>query len=211
MPDGPAATLDELHLTLRPEPLTTPEEFQKYYRPQVNKVRGEDTVARLSLKLRQAYRALPFKAFLMGHPGVGKSTEITRLLDGVSERYASVRLSVATELNPASFKVFDVLILMMARLAEEAGQLRTIPLPTSDTERLASGIERWFGTEEVKKIRTRSAGGEAETGAGVKGDSLWAGILGILASAKLEMKYSAERKTETVDYSLRRLPELARS
>lgn len=42
---GPATDLDQLHLTLRPEPLVEPEEFKKYYRPQVNAVRGEDTVA----------------------------------------------------------------------------------------------------------------------------------------------------------------------
>ncbi len=208
MPDGPATNLDDLYLTLRPEPLTKPEEFAKYYREQVNKVRGEDTVARLSLKLQQAYGALPFKAFLMGHPGVGKSTEVSRLLKTVEEQFVGVRLSIATELNPASFKVFDVLILMMARLAEEAGPLSAIPLAGAGLERLASGIEQWVSTEETKKTRTGSAGVEMEAGAGVKSSSLWAGILGVFASAKLEMKYAAERKTETIDYRLRRLPEL---
>ena len=81
--DGPATDLDHLYLTLSPEPLVGPEEFRNYYRAEVNEVRGEDTVARLALKLQQAYRTLPFKAFVMGHPGVGKSTEITRLLERV--------------------------------------------------------------------------------------------------------------------------------
>ena len=114
--EGPATELDHLYLTLRPEPLIEPAEFKQYYRPQVNQVRGEDTVARLSLKLQQAYGALPFKAFLMGHPGVGKSTEISRLLERVKDQHVGVRLSIATELNPASFKVFDVLLLMLNRL-----------------------------------------------------------------------------------------------
>src|SRR5437762_4272604 len=105
-----------------------PAEFKLYYRGQVNEVRGEDTVVRLSLKLQQAYQTLPFKAFVMGHPGVGKSTEITRLLKHVMERHVGVRLSIATELNPASFKVFDVLLLMLARLAEEADRIKVIPL-----------------------------------------------------------------------------------
>src|SRR5881628_56379 len=126
--DGPATDLDHLHLTLRPEPLVEPEEFRKYYRGQVNEVRGDDTVARLSRKLQQAYQALPFKAFLMGHPGVGKSTEVTRLLERVREQHVGVRLSIATELNPASFKVFDVLLLMLARLAEEADRIKAVPL-----------------------------------------------------------------------------------
>src|ERR1700733_7870620 len=111
--DGPATRLDDLHLTLRPDPLIKPEEFRKYYRP-INQVRGEDTVARLSHKLQQSYRTVPFKAFVMGHSGVGKSTEISRLLDRVKDQQIGIRLNVATELNPASFKIFDVLLLMLA-------------------------------------------------------------------------------------------------
>jgi hypothetical protein len=206
--DGPAQDLDHLYLTLRPEPLMAPEEFKKYYRSQVNEVRGEDTVIRLSLKLQQAYQALPFKAFLMGHPGVGKSTEITRLLERVKEQHVGVRLSIATELNPASFKVFDVLLLMLARLAEEADRMKAIPLGGDLSGHLVSGIEQWFGTEQVKKARTESIGAGVEVGAGVKEGSLWAGLLGLFASAKAEMKYAADRKTETVEYRLRRLPDL---
>ena len=87
---GPATDLDHLYLTLRPQPLIDLEELNMYYRGQVNEVRGEDTVARLSLKLQQAYRTLPFKAFLMGHPGVGKTTEVSRLL-GACQRPARWR------------------------------------------------------------------------------------------------------------------------
>src|ERR1039457_7218361 len=147
---GPAKDLDHLHLTLRPEPLMEPEEFKQYYRAQVNQVRGEDTVARLSQKLQQAYRALPFKAFLMGHPGIGKSTEVTRLLERVKDQHVGVRLNIATELNPASFKVFDVLFLMLARLAEDANRMKALPLGGILAEQLVSGIEQWFGTEQVK-------------------------------------------------------------
>jgi hypothetical protein len=205
---GPAKNLDHLYLTLRPEPLMEPEEFKQYYRAQVNQVRGEDTVARLSLKLQQAYRTRPFKAFLMGHPGVGKSTEISRLLDRVKDQHVGVRLSIATELNPASFKVFDVLLLMLVRLAEEADRMKAVPLGGMLSEHLVSDIKQWFGTEQVKRSRTRTTAVGVEAGAGVKGDSLWAGLLGLFASAKAEMKYAADRKTETIDYRLQRLPEL---
>jgi hypothetical protein len=197
---GPATNLDQLYRTLRPEPLIGAEEFKMYYRPQVNRVRGEDTVARLSLKLQQAYRALPFKAFLMGHPGVGKSTEISRLLDRVKDQQAGVRLSIATELNPASFKVFDVLLLMLVRLAEEADRIKAVPLAGTLSEHLVSDIERWFGTEQVKKTRDESMAAGVEAG--------WPKLLGLFASAKAEMKYAAERKTETVEYRLKRLPDL---
>ncbi|MGO9262113.1 MAG: hypothetical protein ACLQU1_38305 [Bryobacteraceae bacterium] len=206
--DGPATDLNHLYLTLRPEPLIDPEEFRAYYRSQVNQVRGEDTVARLSLKLQQSYGALPFKAFLMGHPGVGKSTEISRLLERVKDRHVGIRLSIATELNPASFKVFDVLLLMLARLAEEADRMRAIPLQGTQSEHLVRDIEQWFGKEEVKRSRSETTAAGVEAGAGMKGDSLWAGVFGLFASAKAEMKYAAERKTDIVEYRLRRLPDL---
>lgn len=194
--DGPATDLDHLHLTLRPEPLVEPEEFRKYYRPQVDQVRGGDTVARLSLELQQAYQTLPFKAFLMGHAGVGKSTEITRLLERVKEQHVGVRVT-AKELNPFSFKVFDVLLLMLARLAEEANRMKAIPLGGILSKDLVSEIEQWVAPETVKRVRTETTGGE-----------VWAGLLAVFVSAKAEMKYAAERKTETVEYRLRRLADL---
>jgi len=202
--DGPATDLDHLYLTLRPEPLIGEEEFRRYYRGQVNQVRGEDTVARLSLKLQQAYQSLPFKAFLMGHPGVGKSTEVTRLLERVKEQHAGVRLSIATELNPASFKVFDVLLLMLISLAEEADRMQAAPLEGILSEHLVSGIQQWFGTELVKKSRTETTAVGLEAGVGMK----WTVLLALFASARAEMKYAADRKTETVEYRLQRLPDL---
>lgn len=205
---GPATDLDHLYRTLRPEPLIDPEEFKEYYREQVNEVRGEDTVARLSLKLQQAYRTLPFKAFLMGHPGVGKSTEISRLLERVKEQHVGVRLSIATELNPASFKVFDVLLLMLIRLVEEADRMKAVPLAGVLSEHLVSDIQQWFGTERVTRNRFTTTAAGAEAGAGIKSDSPWAGLLGLFASAKAEVKYTANRNTETVEYRLRRLAEL---
>jgi hypothetical protein len=144
----------------------------------------------------------------MGHPGVGKSTEVTRLLDRVKDQHVGIRLSIATELNPASFKVFDVLLLMLARVAEAAHETNVIPLDGLLVGPLVSDIEQWFGTEQVRKETTATIGASAEASVGVKGDSLWAGLLGWFASAKAEMKYAADRKTETIEYRLRRLPDL---
>jgi hypothetical protein len=206
IPDGPATALDQLYLTLRPEPLEKPEEFRKFYRAEVNEVRGEDTVARLSSRLQQSFGALPFRAFVMGHPGVGKSTEISRLLQRVKDQHVGVRLSVATELNPASFKVFDILLLMLARLAETAKDLNAIPFQGDRSEALVRDITQWFANEQTRNSRTRTTG--AEVVAGVKEGSLWATVFGLFGSAKAEMKYAAERKTETIEYRLQRLPDL---
>ena len=58
----------------------------------------------------------------MGHPGVGKFTELTRLVDRVSTRFRAIRFQVTKELDPGSFKPFDVLLLMMIRVVEESGK-----------------------------------------------------------------------------------------
>ncbi len=203
IPEGPAATLEQLTKTLRPEPLINAQEFHRFYRPQINAVRGEDTVLTLADLLKQSYRALPYRAFVMGHAGVGKSTEITRLLEEVEERQIGVRLSVTTELNPASFKVFDVVMLMMIRLAEEAKERGAPP------ELSVSKIERLFDTEETKQSSSRDSAVSAEAGAGVKDGSGWAALFNLFGSVKAEMKYSAERKSETKEYHFRRhLPDL---
>ena len=114
---GPATDLGHLYRTLRPEPLIEPDELKKYYRSQVNQVRGEDTVVRLSLKLQQAYGTLPFKAFVMGHPGVGKSTEMSRLLESRqrSARWRSLEHRDGTE--PGEFQG-------VRRVAPDAGPPR---------------------------------------------------------------------------------------
>src|ERR1035438_8834164 len=195
--DGPATSLEQLHLTLRLDPLIDKEEFARYYRSQVNDVRGGDAVAGLTQKLQEAYGALPCRAFLMGHPGVGKSTEVTRLLTLVEDHYVGVRLSAAAELNPASFKIFDVLLLMLARLAEQADRMNAIPLEGILPAQLLSDIQQWFGAEQVKRTGTRTIGGEVKAGLGLKAESPWASLLGLFASATGEMKYAGERKKET--------------
>ena len=192
VPDGPATNLDDLYITLRPEPLETAEELMKFYRPEVTALRGEDTVKVLSRKLRQAFGAVEFKAFLMGHPGVGKSTELSRLVERVRDQHTAVKLSIATELNPASFKVFDVLLLMLIRLAEEADRLALIP-----PEDLVPEIAQWVTPPQIKETDTHVK----EAGAGAK-------LSALFVSGKGEMRYSAERKQETIQYRLQRLPDL---
>jgi hypothetical protein len=144
----------------------------------------------------------------MGHPGVGKSTEISRLLLRVKDQHVGVRWSVATELNPASFKVFDILLLMLARIAGAANEMKAISLQGIRSEALVRDITQWFATEQTKHYRTRTTGAEVAAGAGVKEGSPWATVFGLFVSAKAEMKYAAERKTETIDYRLQRLPDL---
>lgn len=174
----------------------------------MNKVRGEDTVARLSRKLQQAFGAVPFKAFVMGHPGVGKSTELSRLLYRVKDQHRGVRLSIAMELNPASFKIFDVLLLMMIKIVEETKSVSPTVLQKLFSKSLFDDIRGWFSTEVQKRGTKQTTETGIEAGAGAKGGSLLGSLLGLFASVKGEIKYGAERSSEVVEYRLKRLAEL---
>jgi hypothetical protein len=126
----------------------------------------------------------------------------------VKDQQIGIRLSIATELNPASFKIFDVVLLILIRLAEEADRLSTsLAINSVLATNLLTLIKQWLGTQEVKRTEASSAGAGAEVGVGIKGGSFWADLLGLSAAVKSEIKYAAERKTESVEYRFRRLPE----
>jgi len=206
---GPALTLEDFYRTLEPDPLLTSDQIRSYYAPELNQVRGEDKVLRLAQALRRAYAGLHFRAFLYGHIGAGKSTEFTRLATTVADKFQTVRFSAKQELDPSNAKPFDILILMMIRLAEQAAKpLDQGGIEWQPSEATLKQILRWFSDEKAVEARTTGMGLEAEVGIGVESDSLWSKIIGVFASAKGEMKFSSERKTEIVDYRLRRLPDL---
>ena len=84
----PATTLEEIHQTLLPEPLETVEEIDAFYKEELNHIRGDDKIQRLQLGLKRAFESRSFyKACLMGHQGVGKSTELTRLVDQIKNHF----------------------------------------------------------------------------------------------------------------------------
>ncbi len=83
----PAATRRPLRTTPATT-LETAEEPRAFYKSQIEDARGIHRTGELRLSLENAYAAgLPFKAFFLGHPGVGKTTELTRLLLEVEDRF----------------------------------------------------------------------------------------------------------------------------
>ena len=194
LPQAPVADLKMIPQVLSPKPLLTNEELDRFYRREVNEVRGEDATLRLAAKFRQAFRAVPYKTFVLGHPGVGKSTEITRLLRELNSQYCGIRISITSELNPASFRVFDVLLLMMIKAEEEAKErLGQGLLDSAIARNLWSKVLHYL--DDGKTTETRSRGAEFQAEAGFK-------------LLKGQIKFAADRKSETVERHLKRLPEL---
>ncbi len=204
-----ARTLDDVYLTLSPEPLTKPEEMQQWYRD-LNPVRGGGATRRMALGFRRVQESsgLPYKAFLMGHSGSGKSTEITRLLLELGDHFQPLRFSAVQELDPVSLRPFDVLLLTMIRIVEATA------LPKSQGgagQRLPDArlreLRDWFSQETHKEVRRTQLA--AEAGAGVDGkDGLLGQVLGLFAKIKAEARYATDRSVEVVEYRLRRLGDL---
>jgi hypothetical protein len=119
----PAQSLEEVYRTLQPGPLETPEEMEAFYKSEMNEVRGGDKMERLKLGLTRAHKNRTyFKACFMGHQGVGKSTELSRLIDKVQDKFRTIRFSAVSTLNPGNFRPLDVVLMMMADVAERTAK-----------------------------------------------------------------------------------------
>ena len=112
-----ARDLDAVYRTMAMRPLVTQKERDAFYRD-MNPVRGGDKIAHINRDLERAHSVSHFKGFFMGHSGVGKSTEINRLTGFIENRFRVVRLNALEDLNPADFRPFDVLFVLILNLMQ---------------------------------------------------------------------------------------------
>jgi len=204
-----ATSIDKIYEYLSPAPLLTREELDKFYSERVNKVRGQDVVARLKLALGRSTGNDFYKAFLVGHSGVGKSTELTRLIFDVESQFRALRFSATRDLDPGNFQPFDILLLILsdavevaARPEAEGGLGAVLP------DALLKELWDWFATETetIKAAEHRSV--EVAAGIGIPKESMWAKVLGLFAHLKGEVKYASSREKERVEYRLNRISTL---
>lgn len=206
----PATALSDIYQTLRPEPLIGKEELAAFYKDEINQVRSRDRkIQRLRLGLERASdNRIPFKACVMGHRGVGKSTEISRLLLQIESRFQPIRFSATGVLDPGSFQPLDVLLVMMIEVAQQTAK----PVEEGGADyRLSDArlkeIWDWFATETETQALAEDASVKLE--AGVKGeDSLWAKVSGLFVALKGEIKFASTRTQKVEAYRLSRLDRL---
>jgi hypothetical protein len=208
---GRAETVDTAYQALDPSPLLTPQDFQAFYKGDINRFRGMDRMALLSLGLERAAGAQHYKALVMGHSGVGKSTELTRLLQkpSITERYRPIRLSMTEYLDPVGFKPFDVLLIMLIEMVEQTKKPRDQGgAGKTPADSLLERVWLWFATETSRVEKSTSLTASMEAGAGIKETSILAKVLGLFANLRGEMKYASTRKKEVVEYRLSQLNSL---
>ncbi|HNM75777.1 MAG TPA: hypothetical protein PKN13_10630, partial [Accumulibacter sp.] len=215
-----ATTLDDAYRTLSPRPLIDADEMAAFYRPQIDELRGGRVVDRLALGLRRAHAGAAYKALLMGHAGVGKSTELARLAGIVSDKFRVVRLSVGEHLDPISFQPFDILLLMASEVATRT-QGTIAESDSKDSAESGAGeapgpafldeVIDWYARGEEVTHHRREIAAQATAGAGPAAGDWWARALGFFAQVKGEMKYASVREEKSVRYRLSRIDELVRS
>ncbi len=150
-----AANLREVGQTLDSAPLLSPEEIAAFYRQEVQQVRGEDRISRLSLGLQDAISThSAFKGFVLGHPGVGKTTELMRVVNSPSLNLEPLRISVLSELNPGALRYYDILLLILIRLVKETSSPAISDFADNNLEALIARVRAHLSTKWTKHLQT---------------------------------------------------------
>ena len=206
----PAENLSEVYWTLTPTPLRGARELDAFYRSELNAIRGQDVVQRLALRLRESVGRGPYKAFLVGQPGSGKSTEISRLVEAIGASHRVLRLSAADEVNPATFEPFDILLLILFRLAEAMkGVFEEFPEGGTISEGLLQDILRFFGDEENSTATRKEWDLHAEANAGLGFPKLLSSFLKFTAQAGGKIRVGYQQEKRLVAYRFQTLGPLA--
>jgi len=183
-------------------------ELDAFYNPEIIAIRGENVMSKMQTRLLRADRNKPFKAFLMGHPGVGKSSALTSLIQETKDHFQAVRFSAKDQLDMVNFKAFDVLLLTVTELAEQcAKSIKKGGCGHRIDNNLIRALLDWFAMTEVSTTNRKEL--TAVVGAGIdSGSSLWGKIVGLKAKVYAEAKYAGAREQKTVDYRLNNISEL---
>lgn len=196
-----AKRVEDIFKAFDPAPLSMPAEITKFYVHELNETRGSDKIKVLALGLKRQHNRGFYKAFVMGHAGVGISTELSRLEADVSSQFRTLRLSANTDLDPVNFKPFDVILRIALGLAEETAKPITeggadSPLPEALTRELLD----WFAVEKTTVKTGYEVTTKADAGIKPTAAVLWEKLLGLNASLKLEAKRASGRSKEVIEY-----------
>ena len=96
---------------------------------------------------------MTYKAFVMGHPGVGKTTEIYRLLQGMEAKLEPLRISITEELNPGTLRHYDILLLMLIRLVQAASSPTRIGFSEHELEPLLNRVKDHLARRWTKRLQ----------------------------------------------------------
>ena len=176
----------------RPDPLRA-EEMDRFYSNSLDKRRGNylNRTIKKALVESADQRAFFFQGIVYGNRGVGKSTEINRLLDNfdIKSRFVVIRLDALNDLNPQSFSVADVLLLLVVKLIERCDEtcrelgraFHEAGIMVRDLQPL---LAPFFPDLQNKEQLTRTTGGSGE--------------VNVLSLLKIGLRVEGQRRIDAV-------------
>jgi hypothetical protein len=196
-----ATALREIYAAFDAAPMSRADVGTEFYVGEVNTTRGGDRIQHLQLSLDRAHGTKHFKAFVMGHAGVGISTELTRLEAAVSSKFRILRLSANTDFDPVNFRPFDFLL----RVALGLATATALPVNEGGADAklsadLTKDILDWFAVEKSIVKTGYDVSLSASAGIGPGPESWWAKLLGLFAKVSAEAKTSSGRSKELIEY-----------
>jgi hypothetical protein len=175
----------------RPEPLHA-EEMARFYSDSLDRQRANFLLRRIKDDLLEsADQGFFLQGVLYGNRGTGKSTEINKLLDdaAIKKKFVVIRLDALTELNPQTFSVADVLLLLLANLIEQCeDKCRELGRAFHESATMTADLQQtfapFFPELQSKEQVTKTTGGSGE--------------IGILQIVKLGIRVEGQRKIDSV-------------
>jgi len=137
---------------------------------------------------------LPFKAFLLGHPGVGKTTEVNKLLLELDKQFRPLRLSVLSELNPGTLRYYDVLLLILIRLVFEVSRAPVIGFQDTDLPKMLADVRDHLAKRWTRHLQVDAA----EFGAGVGPNIPFLKLFGNIKQGRTRERGSEEHELSLV-------------
>ncbi len=198
----PAKTLEEIYRTMATRPLGTSQERDAFYRD-MNQVRGGDKIAHIKRDLEREHSITHFKGFFMGHSGVGKSTEINRLVGMVESKFRILRINALEDLNAADFRPFDLLFVIILRLMEAIKSLNSTDKISPE---LIDSLRNWFQTKEIIQLSERHEERAESNEFGMP--KKISELIGLVFNVSNSLRYTSKRQDKATEYSYRTIGQL---
>ncbi|MGK3983108.1 hypothetical protein WME99_08710 [Sorangium sp. So ce136] len=194
-PLAPAKTLRDLVRNCDPD-VPLPNDDPRWQ--DFSLARGDQAMAALEKELSWRPEGQFVHATFVSHRGAGKSTEILRLTERLSNEYEPVYIEATVEMDPFRIEAED-LLLNMALAVEERMRERGTPLPAD----LLKRVTGWF--DEVVRTTRWAQNYNAEAAAGVELKAELPFVGSLFGSLKALFKQESEYRTE-VKQVLRKYP-----
>lgn len=186
-----ADKLSQIQDVFNPNPLEEPEEIERYYQDATEARTGDiysGFVEKMELLLEDSHSSLIHKLFV-GHAGVGKTTELYRLMHAAQRKgFLTCLGRCDLELDSGDIEYTDVLLYILDLLVTQAceNQLKI-------SESTIRNIDNYWNSD-VELCKTISMQAEAEASASAQAEAGIGKIVRLLAGIRAILKNSAESK-----------------